>query len=338
LTTGSEGELHSDPHSTPAPPEAWQQLEGLLEERLRKCVALVPKVLGDDDPEGVHDLRVWTRRLQQVIVTLFPEEQPPQARVMIKTLRRARRALGGWRDCDVVLAALNRKIRRIRSVEQKQAWEVVRQYVQHKLHREMRRAREKLANRKVFTLAHSGRELMEQKSNAHLAPENDPLGVLRKSISVAFARWHEELERARSSFNPTEVHAFRIQSKRLRYCIELLRDLGSPTAKKALSALKTLQDELGHWHDHVAFTALTVEALAHPEFLIQNPKPAAEILRRLARDNSSHLNRVHQMLTNMGEESDPSPIFASIAKVCDQSANGSGSSGSQSEHSATSKP
>src|SRR5262245_17720855 len=78
-------------------------------DRLWKCVALVPRVLSKDDPDAVHDLRVWTRRSQQLIVALFREPRPSETRVIMKALRRARHSLGVWRDCDVLIALLERK-------------------------------------------------------------------------------------------------------------------------------------------------------------------------------------------------------------------------------------
>ena len=47
------------------PIEVWSRLDKLLHDRLRKCVALLSRVLSKDDPDAVHDLRVWSRRSQQ---------------------------------------------------------------------------------------------------------------------------------------------------------------------------------------------------------------------------------------------------------------------------------
>ncbi len=97
--------------------EFWALLEKLLQNRLRNSLSLLPKVLGEDDAGLVHDLRVWSRRLQQMIVTLFPDAREPEAREMVRALRRARRSLGGWRDCDIVIAMLDRKLRRVQSLD-----------------------------------------------------------------------------------------------------------------------------------------------------------------------------------------------------------------------------
>src|SRR6516225_2117727 len=45
----------------------------LVHERLRRFMKLLPDLLTDERVEAVHDLRVWSRRLQQVVVTMFPK-------------------------------------------------------------------------------------------------------------------------------------------------------------------------------------------------------------------------------------------------------------------------
>jgi CHAD domain-containing protein len=133
----------------------------------------------------------------------------------MKALRRARHSLGAWRDCDVLIALLERKARRIRRADEKQACEMIRDLARKKRRGRMRRARRKLASRKLVALV---------------------------------------------------LHAFRIQTKRLRYRVELARDLGSNAAQEALDSLKTIQDELGRWHDSTELVMLAADALADPEF------------------------------------------------------------------------
>jgi len=60
------------------------QLEKLLRVRLRKCMALLGRVLEEDDPAAVHDLRVWRRRLQQVIIARFPETLARESQLIVK--------------------------------------------------------------------------------------------------------------------------------------------------------------------------------------------------------------------------------------------------------------
>ncbi len=233
---------------------------------------------------------------------------------MVRALRRARRSLGGWRDCHVVIALLERKLRNVRNSDQKEAWAMVLASARDKLHREMRRARRKIANRKMFTLAQRGQELIEHGSPHAAQPDTDPLIVLGSSVIGAYTNWRKALATAVASDDPAKIHAFRIQTKRLRYRIELMRDLGSATAKAALGSLRQLQDELGRWHDNIAFTRITAEALADPDFLVQNPVTAAAILRKLDRDDARYLKRVRDLLATMYENADASPLHAAMTE------------------------
>jgi len=267
----------------------------LLHSRLRRCLLLLPKVLGEDDVGPVHDLRVWSRRLQQVIGALFPNEGEVEAREMMRALRRARRSLGGWRNCDVVISIVDRKLRRVRNSEERRGWEMVRQFASNRRERYMSRARSKIANRRLFTMAQRCRVLLERRSVS--SPGNaDLLVKIVSSVNAAHNKWVEALTQARSSFAERELHRFRIETKRLRYRIELLRDLGSVDAAAALISLKSLQEQLGQWHDSLELTKITAEALSHPKFLIEYPKSAALILRKVDRDNSVHLRRLHELL------------------------------------------
>jgi CHAD domain-containing protein len=303
---------------TGSPVEVWSRLEQLLRNRLRKCLALLPKVLGEDDADPVHDLRVWSRRLQQVIITLFPDAQDSDAREMVRVLRRARRSLGGWRDCDVVIAMLDRKLSRVRNIDERCGWEIVREFVRNSRLRQMNRARSQIANRKLFTLAQRGRKLIEQRSEADDTTKRDPIAALISSVSAAYAQWQEGRSKALSNFTPSELHAFRIQTKRLRYRIELLRDVGSPTAPAALASLKTLQDGLGHWHDCVELARITAQALGNPQFLVNYPRSAAAILRKIDRESGRHLKRIQQLLRNQQLGGAVSSPCDSIAQCCGQ--------------------
>ena len=280
--------------------------------RLRKCITLLPKALSEDDPEVVHDLRVWSRRLQQVVVTIFPGARQPEARSMVRALRRARRSLGGWRDCDVVIAMLQRKLRSVQDDEQKLAWEMVLASARRQLQKQMQRARRRIANRKMFTLAQKGEQLLKQNPTAPGQAQLSPIATLEASIASAYVDWRDGLGRAKASDDPAGIHAFRIQSKRLRYRIELLRDLGSASAQTALAALKSLQDELGRWHDNIAFTRVTAEGLADPDFLMQHPLAAAAILQNLDHEGARHMKKVRRLLTRMYEEADSSPLHEAI--------------------------
>jgi len=295
---------------------ARAQLEWLLRDRLRKFMALLPAVLAEDGADPVHDLRVWSRRLQQVIVALSPAPMPEAARAMVREVRRARRALGVWRDCDVLLELLERKLRRLRNPAERRAWERVRSFALKRREREIRRARRKLAKRKLFTLAQSARRLTEQAWPGAADGAPDVTAMLAAAVSEGYARWRAALARARQTLAASDVHAFRIETKRLRYRIELMRDLGDAEAEPALAGLRALQDALGRWHDHRELAQLAAEALADPAFLLEQPRVAGTVLRKLARDHAAQAQRIHRLLEATHAGLDASALNQWIVRRC----------------------
>jgi len=306
--------------------EVWSRLDKLLHDRLRKCVGLVPRVLSKDDPDAVHDLRVWSRRSQQLIVALFPQPRPPEARAILTALRRARRSLGVWRDCDVLIALLERKARRIRRADEEQAWEMIKDLARKKRQRRMRRARRKLANRKLLMLVHRGQELLERRVAPNGEHDQGPLAAFVSSVGEAHDKWLEGLACARASLTTANIHAFRIQTKRLRYRVELARDLGSSAAQEALASLKAIQDELGRWHDGSELVMLAAEALADPEFLAHHPRMAAAVLRKIDRNSALQIERVRRLLESTHEGLELSAIQAWIRAYCSRESVRSGES------------
>jgi CHAD domain-containing protein len=288
-------------------------LERLLHDRLRKFMSLLPKVLAEDSVEAVHDLRVWSRRLQQVVSTLSANPLPSETRTMVRALRRARRALGGWRDCDVLIDLLERKARRVRNPEEKKAYAMIRDLALSKRDRGIRRARRKLANRKLFTLGHRAGKFLEELAHDE---RQDAAQVMASAAAARYAEWRQALSRACESFDPVEVHAFRIRTKQLRYRIELARDLGERDAEPALEFLKSLQDVLGSWHDQVELLRLTAEALADSEFLLKHARLVALLLRKSDREQMIQNRRVRRLLANTNESAQASALDHWMARYC----------------------
>jgi CHAD domain-containing protein len=288
-------------------------LERLLHDRLRKFMSLLPKVLAEDSVEAVHDLRVWSRRLQQVVSTLSTDPLTSETRTMVRALRRARRVLGGWRDCDVLIDLLERKARRVRNPEEKKAYAMIRDLALSKRDRGIRRARRKLANRKLFTLGHRAEKFLEELARGE---GHDAAEVMASSAAQGYAEWRRALSRACESFDPLEVHAFRIRTKQLRYRIELVRDLGERDAESALDFLKSLQDVLGAWHDQVELLRLTAEALADSELLLKHARLVALLLRKSDREQGVQSKRVRRLLANTNECAQDSALDHWIARYC----------------------
>jgi len=264
----------------PATPDRTR-LVNLLRKRLRRFGALLAEVLGEQTPEAIHDLRVWSRRLQQTLTALFPESRSHRLRSLRRTLRRARRTLGAWRNCDVVLQRLARRQRQTRSPEKRRAWALVIDSVRKCREREVRRARRRLVRLGLFDLAEEVEALLKAPGASRDGASASPPDV----VSAARAQWQAALARALEDRRVENIHGFRIQTKRLRYRIELLRDLGAQDTAAPLEWLRSLQDALGGWHDRLELGRCIAEALATPETLQDQPRMSIILLKELERES-----------------------------------------------------
>src|SRR5918995_3048076 len=101
----------------------------LARTRLKKCVAIAPRLLVDDDPKDIHDLRVSCRRFQQVIALLFPKPRRGKSRKVLRSLRTVRRDWSVCRNLDVNLDLLREKLESPNADAARDAWDHVREYV-----------------------------------------------------------------------------------------------------------------------------------------------------------------------------------------------------------------
>jgi CHAD domain-containing protein len=291
--------------------------EELVRERVRRFMKLLPEVLNSESVEAVHDLRVWSRRLQQVLVTMFPRTQENRAQSVVRALRRARRGLSGWRDCDVLIALLDRRLRRLRDPDEQRAWRVVRDYLAKKREKEIERARRRLAKRTLFTLAQRTEQLLKHReldvpANVGVV-DADFVATVSEFIKAAYADWQAALALATESASQADAHSFRIKTKRLRYRIELARDLGDKELLVPLNWLKWLQDSLGQCHDRAELARIATQAIANSEFLLNGPRPASLLLKRLARELLSDATALKSLLVAVKVSGELSPLEGWIA-------------------------
>jgi CHAD domain-containing protein len=88
----------------------WTKLRALALRELDRFIGLEPKVLRGKDPEAIHDMRVASRRLQQVLDLIYPPPGPREVRRLRRRIKRCRRALGEVRNCDVLLERVEKAV------------------------------------------------------------------------------------------------------------------------------------------------------------------------------------------------------------------------------------
>jgi len=85
----------------------------------------------------------------------------------------------------------------------------------------------------------------------------DRLTSARARAARRAVRLREAIERAASLYLPDRLHQVRIAVKKLRYAMEIVRELRRSRASARILTLKRAQDLLGHMHDLEVLIART---------------------------------------------------------------------------------
>jgi len=257
----------------------WGKVRKLALRHFHRFVSLEPKVLKGDDPDAIHDMRVASRRLQQVLDLIFPKPQPREVRRLRRTIRRCRRVLGEVRNCDVLLEQVSARLGRKRCPD-REAWGAVQQHIEERRSESFARAVRKLGKLDLAIFYVRAKEVLDRLKPA---PEGDhpahplvhPEGLSSESFPARLAQalagvwsgFEKQVAASRRDTSAPSIHAARIAAKRLRYLLEVVNQFAVPGSSGALSWLRKIQQHLGDWHDMEVLEEMIIEMIAKPEFL-----------------------------------------------------------------------
>jgi len=257
----------------------WNKVRKLALRHLNRFISLEAKVLKGDDPDAIHDMRVASRRLQQVLDLIFPKPLPREVGRLRRKLRRCRRALGDVRNCDVMLAHVEGRLARRRS-SNREAWAAVKQYLQERRSESFARATRKLSKMNLALFYMHAKEILGRLKPApetgHVShPLVQPDGVpfepfperLTQALVGVWSDFEKQVAVSHQEATPSSIHAARICAKRLRYLLEVVNRFSIPGSSSALVWLKKIQQYLGDWHDMEVLEDMMIEMIAKPKFL-----------------------------------------------------------------------
>ena len=186
---------------------------------MKKFVALAPELSADANPKTIHDVRVWSRRLQQAISAFFPQAAPRQG-AAIETGRLdgfgARSANGVTAMCCSKIVA--KQQRRTRSEAKRRAWGFVRETTcSRSAVSEVARGRKNCCVGILGNYAAVAQKLIDR------PPDESPEILMQRlcdSVQEAWTQWQSACTRAQETRAVNDLHAFRIATKDLRYRTE----------------------------------------------------------------------------------------------------------------------
>jgi len=240
----------------------------LLRQRLETLVDAMPAAQAGD-VKSVHQARVATRRLREAFPVLRESLDAHAIDRAGHQVRRMTRALGPVRELDVALLHLDQFADR--GVVTARAINRVRQAI----------ADDRLACRRDMLTAITPGKVEKLRRHLHEVGSGPPVGGRPAAVRQAARhvarrarRLADAIEHAGSLYSAERLHAVRIAAKKLRYAMEIQRELKRSRVTARIRQLKTLQDLLGHMHD--------LEILAERTRRVQSD--AAAVDRRTATD------------------------------------------------------
>src|SRR5687767_11383674 len=216
----------------------------LLRQRLVSLLTAMPAAQAGDE-SSVHQARVASRRLRQALPLLSVRADATALDRADKRVRRITRALGPVRELDVtllLLAELQKK-----SAAPARAIARVREAVSEE---RLKRRRDMLAAIKPSKLDKLRKRLVRV-----AAPASRPVAkgsALAEANAQAARRaveLREAIDRAGGIYLADRLHRVRVAAKKLRYALEIQRELSRSRSTAQLTRLKVQQDLLGRMHD-----------------------------------------------------------------------------------------
>jgi len=233
---------------------AEQMIRHVLRSQLSAMCGERKRALNWPDPEGVHDMRVLSRRLRSAIADFEPYLR--KTRVPQTKLRTIARSLGEVRDQDVALAALENLKTETHGVVGQGLEILIRE---RQLRRDQARADLKKAIKRsaIAELLEGFENRLSEPAILPDKPEvptpSPPPPTFRSiGTRVIAARLKELKATSPHIYFPTdnnELHELRILTKRLRYAVELFAACWGDDMRAIAKELALLQTSLGELHD-----------------------------------------------------------------------------------------
>lgn len=283
----------------------------LIRGRLAGLLAHVDAARGED-PDGIHDLRVASRRLRAALAAhrdRYPREAVAQALEQVGTITRA---LGLAREMDVSMALLAERKAKLHGPARLAAGQVVKR---------MGVARAQAAAAVAQAAARPGtHEFLECFIVLFENPRSAPACYMKGAGRMMRARYRtaRDMYLLWKSVPSDEVlHRVRIALKKLRYCCELFAPLYGKPLSAFVTDLKDMQEALGVWNDWRVIGAHARGAAPDlPAKSAEGVGPLMEVLEREVAERLAEIGRRGEAFFSQGNSAAVEDLFRARTAVC----------------------
>jgi CHAD domain-containing protein len=216
----------------------------ILRQRLISLLTAMPAAQSGDE-SSVHQARVASRRLRGALPMLGASADADALDRVDRRVRRITRALGPVRELDVALMLLAEL--EGRGAAAPAAIARVREAVAAERRQRRREMLDEITPSRLDKL---------RKRLVDVAAPHASTGTTAGTVAEAGAqagkrarRLRAAIERAGGIYLAERLHRVRIEAKKLRYAIEIQRELTRSRSRLHMNRLKALQDLLGRVHD-----------------------------------------------------------------------------------------
>jgi len=226
-------------------------LHRALEARVGRLLEAGARPNWQQEPRGIHEVRVASRRVRAVLDLLDPEIYPG-----FKRHRRRAKALtgilGATRELDVHLAILDSlKKRRLEPTHQ-----AALEHAQESLDRTRRKIERRMLRKLENPSLQHWTGLLRVPNLPNPFAQGDLKACAWACLEPRIRQAVDPIPSLSAQEDPQALHALRIQVKRLRYTLEILEPALGFDATTALEQLRNLQTILGEHHELAGLEAV----------------------------------------------------------------------------------
>lgn len=238
----------------------------VMRRQFKEMLAHEEGTISGADIEELHDMRVATRRMRASFEVFDAAFEPKALKPYLRGLRSTGRALGEVRDLDVFMEKAQHYLEKLPEGERDgleplfQEWMGQRENARAAMLVHLSSDEYKAFKRKYI------RFLNTPGAGARPLPENLVVPTLVRELAPVLIAERLAVVRAYDPLVPyanlDQLHALRIDIKKLRYTVEYFRDVLGKDAEAVILELKGVQDHLGDLNDARVASQLLQDFLA----------------------------------------------------------------------------
>lgn len=221
-----------------------------LKKRFDIFLAAMASVRNRFDADPIHDLRVASRRFHAAAVLFGESVAPAAVRECEKKVRRVRKSAGAVRDGDVQSGYVSSLIKKRLPGRYRPGLDRLQLRLAQRREKRIRRV---AAAMEAFDNGDTPRMMLRALAVRRRSTASFRSLPLRQRAAREIGLRLEHLKQYEQFVHqPTaaaELHAMRIEAKRLRYVMEIFAPLYGGTLKPYIRTVRSVQESLGNMHD-----------------------------------------------------------------------------------------